>query len=97
MWYNTGVNTSYFYRLIVVPDDYPNPYRVLPDGRRLAYLHRVLAECAIGRYLRSGEVVHHRDGNPANNDPSNLLVCSSAAQHRYVHRYGESNAALPLS
>lgn len=34
--------------------------------------HRLVMEKVIGRYLESYEVVHHRDGNRLNNDPSNL-------------------------
>lgn len=48
------------------------------------YEHRVVAEEMIGRPLRSGEVVHHRDGNPRNNDPSNLEVLS-AREHSRRH------------
>ncbi len=34
--------------------------------------HRVVMEKILGRPLRKGEVVHHIDGNPINNSPSNL-------------------------
>lgn len=36
------------------------------------HTHRVVAEQKLGRPLRPGEVVHHLDGNPRNNDPQNL-------------------------
>jgi hypothetical protein len=36
--------------------------------------HRAVAEEAMGRPLRPGEVVHHIDGDKHNNDPSNLRV-----------------------
>jgi len=36
--------------------------------------HRVIAERMLGRALRAGEIVHHRDGNKLNNAPENLCV-----------------------
>lgn len=46
--------------------------------------HRVVAEESIGRRLRSGEIVHHIDGNRSNNDPSNLEVMTHA-EHCRLH------------
>lgn len=43
--------------------------------------HRLVMEKECGRYLRPGEVVHHIDGNPANNSPSNLQLFASNADH----------------
>lgn len=43
--------------------------------------HRLIAEDMLGRALRPGEVVHHIDGNPANNDPDNLSVYQTNASH----------------
>lgn len=51
-------------------------------GRRL---HRVVAELLLGRELKSGEVVHHIDGNKQNNDPKNLMVFGSQAEHAAWH------------
>lgn len=47
--------------------------------------HRVVAEAAIGRPLRPGEVVHHRDGDIRNNAPSNLDVLPSQGAHARLH------------
>lgn len=47
--------------------------------------HRVIAEQMLGRPLAEGEVVHHRDGNKRNNDPSNLEVLPSHAAHMREH------------
>ena len=50
--------------------------------------HRVVAEEMIGRKLLPGEVVHHKDENRRNNDPSNLQVLASQAEHARLHRHG---------
>lgn len=47
--------------------------------------HRVVAEQIIGRPLKAGEVVHHRDENKYNNDPDNLVVFPSQAAHAKYH------------
>lgn len=36
--------------------------------------HVLVAEKMLGRHLRKDELVHHMDGDTANNDPLNLLV-----------------------
>lgn len=67
-------------RLSKIKDDatsYPKFY-----GR---HEHRVVAEKKLGRKLRDGEVVHHIDGNKRNNDPDNLMVFSSQAEHASYH------------
>ena len=43
--------------------------------------HRAVAEAMLGRPLRPGEIVHHIDGNKLNNDPMNLEVLPSQAEH----------------
>lgn len=43
--------------------------------------HRLVMEAVLGRYLRPGEVVDHIDGDTSNNDPSNLRVFASNADH----------------
>ena len=51
---------------------------------RYSFEHRLLAEELLGRPLLSGEVVHHRDGDGTNNDPSNLVVLPSQAHHAHL-------------
>jgi hypothetical protein len=43
----------------------------------------------LGRELKKGEVVDHIDGNRKNNDPSNLRVFSSNAEHLRVTLKGK--------
>ena len=47
------------------------------------YVHRIVAEKAIGRRLKKGEVVHHVYGDKM--DAVNLLICSDS-YHRELHR-----------
>jgi hypothetical protein len=44
--------------------------------------HRLVMESVLGRYLTSDEVVHHIDGNKANNAPENLHLYASNAEHK---------------
>ena len=43
--------------------------------------HRLVMEMKLGRYLSRTEVVHHIDGNVANNDPGNLELFETNAEH----------------
>lgn len=47
--------------------------------------HRVVAEEKLGRPLRSGEIVHHLDGDIHNNDPENLHV-TTQGEHIRIHK-----------
>ena len=49
--------------------------------------HRVIAERKLGRPLKKGEIVHHIDSNYRNNDPDNLMVLSSQAEHCRIHGF----------
>lgn len=46
--------------------------------------YQKVAEKALGRPLSKGEVVHHIDLNPQNNDNSNLVICSQP-YHLILH------------
>jgi hypothetical protein len=47
--------------------------------------HVIIMEGIIQRRLLPGEVVHHKDGNRSNNDPSNLQLMTRA-EHASYHR-----------
>ena len=58
-----------------------NPYpRAWRDGKAVR-VHRLLAEKILGRELEGREVVHHRDGDKANNTPENIRVLPSQRHH----------------
>jgi hypothetical protein len=46
----------------------------------------LVAEEKLGRRLLPGEIVHHIDGNKANNSPGNIAVKASIAYHHLEHR-----------
>lgn len=54
------------------------------NGRRI-FEHRRLAELALGRALRPREHVHHINGQPRDNRPANLLICTHAF-HNLLHQ-----------
>lgn len=54
-----------------------------PNKGRLQ--HNVVMEQRIGRRIARGEVVHHRDENKQNNDPSNLELMTRS-EHTSHHR-----------
>ena len=47
--------------------------------------HVRAAERKLGRRLGKKEAVHHQDENKQNNDPDNLMVMRSAADHARLH------------
>jgi len=48
------------------------------------YEHIVVAEAKYGRKLKSGEVVHHVDGNRLNNDMDNIIIMARD-EHTRLH------------
>lgn len=66
-----------------------------PDGKKYmevcwsrrgrAKEHRLVAEWMLGRPLRDGEQVHHKDGHKIVNYPENLEVVSSQKEHYQRH------------
>lgn len=79
------------YILAVAPDDHPYPADS-HKGSGLKYVlqHRLVMEQHLGRYLEPGEVVHHIDENPSNNDISNLRLFASQAEHMRIGHGRES-------
>ena len=49
------------------------------------HVHRTVAERVLGRKLKPGEIVHHKDGNKQNFSPDNLEVLPSQSEHAKLH------------
>lgn len=53
--------------------------------KRYVLEHRLVMEQKLGRYLRPEEVVHHIDGDPANNVRENLDLFANVGKHKGYH------------
>ena len=89
-WKDGTVKDRRGYILRRVPVDGPHGYLIRAIQKRgkdgqdrsgYAPIHRIVMHNTLGRPLAKGEVVDHIDGNILNNDPSNLRVFASNAEH----------------
>lgn len=62
----------------------PGNPRATKEG--YVYTHVLVAEKKLGRYLKPEEYVHHVDGNKYNNEPDNLIVFKTGADHAAFHK-----------
>jgi hypothetical protein len=83
-WKGGRTVDSYGYVLVKTPE-HPNK-----DHRGYVREHRLVMEQQLGRYLEPSEVVDHRDGNTSNNDPANLRLFASNAEHLRVTLAGRT-------
>ena len=60
-------------------------YKVIRRNGKSVFEHIAIAERALGKPLPPKAVVHHVDGNPSNNAPSNLVICPSQEYHLQLH------------
>lgn len=58
-----------------------------PKTGERKHVHRWVMQQVSGRKLRTGEVVHHIDGDTWNNKPHNLLLLESQAIHMRLEHY----------
>lgn len=64
----------------IMQKDHPKGYR---DGYVLE--HRLVAEKALGRFLKTTEGVHHVNGIRDDNRNSNLVICQDGRYHTFIH------------
>ena len=57
-----------------------------PRGNGFVFEHREVAAQSLGRSLDAQECVHHKDENKRNNDPDNLMVFRTLADHAAFHK-----------
>lgn len=65
-----------------------NPSMLTPKPSGHVFVHREVAAQRMGRALTSKETVHHIDEVRTNNDPANLMVFRTMADHNRFHRGG---------
>lgn len=75
-------STSTGYKVVHCPD-HPRAWKT-----GYVYVHIIVAEEKIGRLLKDGEVVHHKDENKFNNNPENLEVLTKFQHSKLHHAVG---------
>ena len=77
--HNFGVKISNNRVFILMPD-HPNSN----SENHIMQSHLVL-EKKIGRFLKSEEVVHHKDHDTMNDNPDNLILCRDQSEHLSIY------------
>jgi len=67
--------------VLVAVESHPHSADNKASGTCYVLEHRLVMEKHLGRFLEPAEVVHHIDGNPSNNDLSNLKLYATNADH----------------
>jgi hypothetical protein len=68
------------YACIYLPE---HPRATMGNGT-VVYLHRIIMEQHLGRYLTKDENIHHIDEDPHNNNIDNLCIVSNS-EHAKIH------------
>lgn len=74
-WKGGRYTDKHGYLLVLKPDH--------PMANNNGYVreHRLVAEEILGRFLSPEEVVHHKNDDPSDNRPENLMVYATNAEH----------------
>lgn len=83
----TRVSTSTGYPVVFCPD-HPRAW-----STGYVYVHVLVAEEKLGRYLREGEIVHHRDGNRFNYAANNIEI-TTRPEHGRIHARSSAQVTL---
>lgn len=78
-----GVITDGHGRVLIYSPNHPNPSSL----GTYVYRYRLVMEERLGRYLKSNEIVHHKNGNHADDRIENLEVMSQS-EHCKAHKFG---------
>ena len=78
-----------YYYCTTTPD-HPRGEKRKDRQKRYVYLHRARLEQKLGRFLKPHEQADHKDGNKANNDPSNLVL-KVHGEHQRDHANNGNN------
>ncbi|WP_298845597.1 HNH endonuclease signature motif containing protein [uncultured Clostridium sp.] len=62
-----------------------SPHHPFKTSNNYVAEHRLVCEKKIGRYLKNGEDVHHKDEDTLNNNSENLLVLTKS-EHQKLHK-----------
>ena len=77
-WFKGGIKVRNGYVLIYSPKN-------LDKKGKYIFEHRLIMEKHLGRYLKSSEIVHHKNGVTIDNRIENLKLFKNSSEHTKFH------------